>query len=224
MPTVANTINKVNSFGELSNGWHFGEGVSPSKQIRELAIKFLRVAEIMGINRTNAFPGVDGQIQVTFYHEDSMLEVTLEPDGSFTLAEDEGSTQSLFEEGASRSKAYARLREFSDKIWDSSESSTVNIMTRNLAGSLVRHLPLPAIRGSRLLRLIAPFRLAAQYAGTLADSIEIRLDPQPFTGGFQTIRSQKVARSSPNEVPVEMIATSTSTVGLNPNPEAHSSV
>jgi hypothetical protein len=116
MPTIAQTIEKVDSFAKLQIGWHFGEGAPPTGRLRKKAIEFLRYAEISGIARANAFPGVAGQIQVTFYHEDSMLELNIEGDGTVTIAEDEKQEQVYFKENASETDARTKLMEFSEKV------------------------------------------------------------------------------------------------------------
>lgn len=55
-------------------------------------------------------------------HFTLMLELTLELDGTVTIAEDEGNIQISFLEGVSFREAINRLTEFGRKLWDSSES------------------------------------------------------------------------------------------------------
>lgn len=113
---MSEVIDKVKGFGELPDGWHYGQGTAPSDDTIRLAIKLLRRAAFLGITRMNAFPGVEGEVEISFYHRESMLELTLELDNSFTIAEDEGRSQILFKEGASWSEAYSKLGEFSQKL------------------------------------------------------------------------------------------------------------
>jgi len=214
MPTVAETIKKISSFAELPIGWHFGEGVSSFPENIEEATKLLRFAGFLGVTRTNAFPGINGQVQVTFYHKDLMLELTLESDGFVTIAEDESDTQVVFREGAPKIEAYAKLIEFSQKVWDSSESFIVDTTTQNAATFLVRHLSRLATKVSPLSRLTVPFSLARRSANTLSGFTQTRLETPQFTGGFQTIKYRRAAGSSKSEVLPAMIATSIFTVGV----------
>lgn len=213
MPTIAETISKVNSFVELPEGWHYGEGVSPTVEICQNATKLLRVADFLGITRANAFPGVDGQIQVNFYIEKDVLEFTLELDGTITIAEDEGNNQVGFKEGASWNTAFAKLREFSEKIWDSSESSTQAVMIQRRGNFLVRHLSRQATKESLLWNVIAPLRLVDHSVSISPSTIVIRPENLPFTGGYRTAPSQMDVNLDRSEVLQAMIATTTSTVG-----------
>src|SRR5258708_2779248 len=102
MPTVEETIRKVRRFLELPVGWHFGDGVPPSQERINQAIKFLWFGSDFGIERANGLPGVRGQIEVTFHSADRMLEIAIEADDSITIAEDRGSEQIYFEEDCSK--------------------------------------------------------------------------------------------------------------------------
>ncbi len=223
MPTIAQTIEKVNDFTELQPGWHFGEGVTPEERIREKAIQFLRYGEYMGITRANAFPGVDGQIQITFYYEDSMLELNIEADGTVTIAEDEGREQIYFKEGASEIDARTKLREFSEKIWNSSESSIESITIPSAEIFPVRRSSLQAIKVSRLLRNLVRLTQATQSASTFQDFIRTWSETLRSTGKYQTIRYPKAVGSSSKPAQWVTIATSISTAGIEIKRDRHSS-
>lgn len=223
MPTVAETIRKVNEFAELPNGWHFGEGVPLSEDMRSNAIRFLKLAEVMGIRRMNAFPGVGGEIEVTFYHNDSMLELTLELDGSITIAEDELNDQVYFRENASRRDALTKLAEFSQKIWDSSESFTANITIQNVttspAGHLIYEVENPFLWSSGSARLIR----AEHFVSTLNHFTLLKQVNHPFTGAFQMTLFRPGVAFSRVEAPLGMTATTISMVGREDKYEKSSS-
>ena len=109
MPNIAETIKKVRSFSELENGWHFGEGVAPSTRVQDKAIAVLHGVQMIGLSRSNAFPGVNGEIEITFYHRDSFLELTFETDGSLTIPGDEDRWPALFKEGFSIADVITKL-------------------------------------------------------------------------------------------------------------------
>lgn len=132
MPTIHKTIQKVREFVLLPPGWHFGDGVPTPHERVEQAIRFLLFASQRGLDRANAFPGVTGQVEVTFYDGDRMLEVTIESDGANTIAEDRGSEQIYFEENRTKNDVYRRLEEFSQSIWPSSDLFIVSTTTQNV--------------------------------------------------------------------------------------------
>jgi hypothetical protein len=219
MPTIAETIRKINEFAELPNGWHFGEGVPPSQDARRRAISFVSAANALGIKRANAFPGASGQVQVTFYHDDRMLELTLEEGGAVTIAEDEGSRQIEFKEGASQADAYASLWKFGQTLWDSLESSIVSTMIQSVTTSLVRLLTSPATNLSPLSIENVLLKRAVESANTFRHSIASRpANPLSF-GIYRMNLSRMGASSGSREVPLETIATIISTVGLGDKPE-----
>lgn len=116
MPTIQETIQRAKEFAELPKGWHFGDGVPvPCERINQ-AVLFLQFASKAGFKRANAFPGVAGEIEITLYAADRMLEITIESDSSITIAEDLGHEQVSFEENCSRSDTYRRLEEFGQSI------------------------------------------------------------------------------------------------------------
>jgi len=222
MPTIAQTIEKVDSFAKLQIGWHFGEGAPLTERLRKKAIEFLRYAEISGIARANAFPGVAGQIQVTFYYEDSMLELNIEGDGTVTIAEDEKQEQVYFKENASETDARTKLTEFSEKVWNFSELFIESITIPNEAIFQARHFSPQAIKASQSSKEIALFTPAVRSASTLRDFIRIKSETLPYTGKSPTTKYRKVAGSSSRRAQRVMIATSTSTVGAGIRRGKHS--
>ena len=76
---------KIRGFQEYGSGWHFGEGNAfDDKAIQEaLALN----AELLGAYflRTDAFPGLSGEIQVTAYLGDDCFEFTRETDGTWAF-------------------------------------------------------------------------------------------------------------------------------------------
>ena len=75
------TKKKIDSFCKLPKGWHYGEGVPASKKRIEKAHKINDFFHSYGVN-TDAFPGIEGEIQVTAYLDEYYWEVTIERDNS----------------------------------------------------------------------------------------------------------------------------------------------
>jgi len=73
--------NKIDSFGKLPKGWHYGEGVPASKKRMEKAHKINDFFNGYGV-KTDAFPGIEGEIQVVAYLDEYYWEITIERDNS----------------------------------------------------------------------------------------------------------------------------------------------
>src|SRR5712692_6131611 len=81
---------KIINFQTLKAGWHFGEGIPPGSDAIHKALKLNSSLSAVGFKKTNAFPGVNGEIQVTAYHQSIYLEMTIEPDGLITFVYEDG--------------------------------------------------------------------------------------------------------------------------------------
>ncbi len=215
MPTIRETINKVEEFAELPEGWHFGEGLPPTQERIGQAVAFLEYANFSNLERANAFPGVRGQIEVTFYNADRMLEITIEADDSVTIAEDKGNEQVSFEENLSKYDAYQRLDEFSQSIWVSSDHFIGSIMTQS-----VRVPVSPAARWTsgaenrfQLWIATAQGIRVVPSARISLGTITSRLAIQQYIGRSGTMIFLTGVESYPKELAAEMNAIGTSTVG-----------
>ncbi len=214
MPTIAEAIRKVNEFADLPEGWHFGEGVPSRETLSARARNLLIAAHSLGIDRANAFPGVGGQVQVTFYRGPRMLELTLETDGSVTIAEDARGEQVVFKEAASIEEAFTSLTNFGESLWISSDLSIGNITILNATTSQVRPLTSAPVNLSLWSSVAVPLLLAAPFASILMPTILSRPANLRFTGTFLMQSFPPAAASSKSEVPLTTIATTTSTAGL----------
>lgn len=79
------TAEKIRSFRELPTGWHYGNGNAPSDETIQKALTLNSELALSGFSKTNAFPGIEGEIQVTAYHGPLYLEFTIEPDKGITF-------------------------------------------------------------------------------------------------------------------------------------------
>ena len=215
MPTIQETIQKVREFVALSEGWHFGEGVPPSEARIDQAAAFLEYASLSSIERANAFPGIQGQVEVTFYSADRMLEITIEPDSSITIAEDRNREQISFEENLSTSDVYRRLEELGQSVWDSSGHYIANILTQNVMvlASQVAHWTSETENRSRWLMWNAQRSQVIQYARILPGTITSRPAIHGSTGEFVMVLYRPVAELNPRQPLTATIVTGTSTIG-----------
>ena len=79
------TIAKLLSFLDLPDGWHYGSGSPPDSVRVQNAVGIIDLFASHGLVKTDAFPGIDGEVRITAYHNTSYLEVTLELDGTVCL-------------------------------------------------------------------------------------------------------------------------------------------
>jgi hypothetical protein len=63
------TESKILNFKSLQDGWHYQEGVAFSDAAIQDALLVHRQIFFKGFTRTDAFPGPNGEIQVTMYFE-----------------------------------------------------------------------------------------------------------------------------------------------------------
>ena len=87
------TEEKIRSFAALPPGWHFGQGVPPPPERVDQALRLLAAGREAGWPETDAFPGVDGEVRITFYREDGYLELTLERDGGVSVVREQNGVE-----------------------------------------------------------------------------------------------------------------------------------
>lgn len=120
---------RIESYGQLSPGWYFGEGSSFRKEVVETALALARYALEIGLLSQESFPGVSGEIRVSIYVADYALELTVEADGTITLCEEENDVETCYKEGLTLEEAQGKIKEFAQHAWRQSESSILNITT-----------------------------------------------------------------------------------------------
>ncbi|MCK4914105.1 MAG: hypothetical protein KAI59_06585 [Planctomycetes bacterium] len=123
------TDKKILDFLDLPQRWHYGEGVAPSEQTVENAILMNNHAILLGL-KTEAFPGIDGEIQINCYFGNKTLEFMIESSGEISLVEEENDIEISSDENLTIKKALDFLREYGNKIWNLSEQST-HVTTAN---------------------------------------------------------------------------------------------
>jgi hypothetical protein len=129
MPNILETFDLINSFRILPKGWNFGEGVPASANSLRLSQKILRFAFDLGLAEAEAFPGINGEIQVGFYDENYALEITAEINGTLTVAFEKEDETVFFKEGLSLNDAIKILKDFTYNKCHSYVSSISNSTT-----------------------------------------------------------------------------------------------
>jgi hypothetical protein len=136
MPNYSETKRYIKSFAKLSEGWHFGEGKAPSDTDIRIMSGLLLKARLLGFVVFEAFPGVDGEIQLAIYDGDNFYSITIEPnaESKFTVSYEKEQTEVFFQEHATFYDVVARLEEFSFQPWNTPESFT-HAISRSLTAS-----------------------------------------------------------------------------------------
>ena len=68
------TIKKIKGFKKLKDGWNFGSGKAFNYYIIQYTINFHNNCLKQFAFETDAFPGEDGDIMVSFYYKDHILD------------------------------------------------------------------------------------------------------------------------------------------------------
>ena len=100
---------RIFSFRNLCDGWHFGEGVEVSESVLNSALALHSKIVAAGFIRTDAFPGLDGEIRVTVYQETMYAEFTLEKHGKWTFVLEEGEVEKEYQEFLSFEEAVSKI-------------------------------------------------------------------------------------------------------------------
>lgn len=79
-PTADSLTKKLMSFGELPNGWHFGEGIPVSADTLKEASSILAWGSQLQLG-ADVFPGIDGECMIAFYEGNKCVRVIVYPDG-----------------------------------------------------------------------------------------------------------------------------------------------
>ena len=114
---------KIDSFLALESGWHFGEGGPPSVERVKRATTFIKDLMAIGFD-IDAFPGIAGEIHLTFHHDNTYLEVIFDTDGSISFWHDENKKEIKSEEEIDIRRAKELVLNVGEFIWNLSELST----------------------------------------------------------------------------------------------------
>lgn len=110
---------KIKSFRHLPKGWYYGEGVAASQDTVDTAAELHANAMILGLLKTDAFPGINGEIRITVYHGTIYLEFTIETDGLITFVREDYRRVTDSQTNLSLDDALNILRDAGREIWDS---------------------------------------------------------------------------------------------------------
>jgi hypothetical protein len=127
---------KINSFADLQPGWDYGSGDAPSENTRNLAIQWSRRLVFLGLSKTNAMPGSEGQISVSGSLANHYIEIIINPDGTVSLDYDIDRKQESYIPNMSTIEAITKLREIMGQAWNALTIFTQgNTIQRTISGA-----------------------------------------------------------------------------------------
>lgn len=120
------TANKLQNFLALKKGWNFGEGEVFEIEIINLATALHEEFLLRNFIETDAFPGSNGEVMLTIYHEEHYLEFILELDRTITLLYEVNDQEVFSKEKLSISTTITWLDKFMEILWMQSEFLVTN--------------------------------------------------------------------------------------------------
>ena len=208
---ISEIESKIIAFRGLPRGWNYGQGVPPSEETINIARALNTDLQRSGFQKTNAFPGIDGEIQITAYHESFYLEFTISVDGKITFVQERDNEELRYEEGLSVADAVNKIRAFWGSLWASSDLSiTYTTMTPKKRDLPVLHSETQATGlAYPSLRKNVRNDLAQVFVTTSKDTIQtLRVAPH-YSSIFQTGYSLQLVHSFRMKAPAETNAITT---------------
>lgn len=130
------TIQKLREFRRLPDGWHYGSGGPISEITFENAKRVHECLFENGFTYTDAFPGAEGEVQLTAYQGAHFISIIIEPEGQMSFAHEENDIDvSEPEENISLSSVKQRITDASRAIWNSSDSCIHGTLTKTRTAS-----------------------------------------------------------------------------------------
>lgn len=209
MSAFIETLQLLNKFSQLPEGWHFSEGV-PSAQLPSLHSGILlKLGYKMGLKDTEAFPGITGEIQLNFYNKDDALEYIFEVDGTINVTLEKNEEFIRLGEGVRLESAINFLTEFKSNRCHSYVSSILTTTTPNAkTGFLVWRSALIPQQASRLLTKNARWSIAKAFATISAPTMRSPQVRQSFSGTFQKTKfPQLVKPDNAQKIPIYGVTT-----------------
>jgi hypothetical protein len=205
-----NTLIKLAEFEVLKQGWCYGEGVLIEKPIIKLAEKLFYNLFEQGVAKTDAFPGLDGEVRITGYEGLHYLEFTIENDGSITYLYELDDQEQDYLEGLSLSDAITKARETISSIKSCQlllDPYIKNIGTPKSGAFKVLLSDLPVMEGFQSFATNALFKPAHASASTQQHITKASPTIPRSIGYSINPYSQIITKSSKPQVLLEMSAT-----------------
>ena len=143
MSQIEVTREKVRGFLTLEEGWNYGEGIPVKETAVARAERLLDIGSDMGFTRSDAVPGLDGEVQVVFYQKAHRVEVTFDSEQRIELVYEAPNREETEMTCSSVAELHEKIKELLPKIWpNSSVCSTESIILSKMGAFLIsRSIP-----------------------------------------------------------------------------------
>jgi hypothetical protein len=173
---------KIIAFAKLSQGWHFGRGHAPSNSVRVAAINIVKSGTMHGLWRTNAFPGAEGSILVSFKQDEHLIEIEIDEECKVTFSYDRGQEEVDFEEDLTVAQAIEKLTSHAKTICTSAPY-TLSISTNSMAVSTAWLSNPPMMEERRYFAVVVHSKPQEESASISVSSTQGSPRTPQFTGG-----------------------------------------
>jgi hypothetical protein len=154
-PEESLTLRKVLSFRDLQHGWHYGEGGPIAMPVLGQALELYYMASKCNME-TDAFPGVNGEVQICCYQDSETLEITIEEHDRITFVLEREGEEVEHIENLTLKQALEKITKHGQNQCGLLGLSIPNIMQSTREGSAAWHL------GTR--QMTAEYRLYPAHA------------------------------------------------------------
>ncbi len=207
MPLTNSTTNKIEEFRNLVEGWHFGEGFAPNDDTIKVAIFLNGVILNEGFTETDAFPGINGEIQITGYNDSLYVELTAEPNRLIIFVLEYEDETVVYEESLSLNQAIARIK-FWGTEWTSSGLFTrTSLTTVRDVSPVLLFSPVGRMAASPSLKQGVYEEQAQVYAAISSDITKGYQETHPYSGKSTQNLYLHIASSHTKQAQLEMSAT-----------------
>lgn len=134
-------VEKIRSFRELPDGWHYGEGVCATDTAVELAL-IMQATLISGkASEVEVFPDVSGGILVAGYYEEETVEIFCKHDGALSFVHEAGEEVDYARDNVSAQEAKEYVRELLWEVVKWRSVRSFGYFTQNTTAGRGRDLP-----------------------------------------------------------------------------------
>lgn len=131
------TLTKLDRFKDLEAGWKFGRGGPISEPVIARAKAIYSALMALGLHRTDAFAGADGEVLVTAYYLKNYVSIEIDPSGMYSLVHEHDKKECCDFETLNLEQLKEHLRAVAREIWGTYDSSTLTISTGIPANSTI---------------------------------------------------------------------------------------
>lgn len=146
------TLKKMQSFGQLRVGWHYGEGVPCAPEVLARALQLHDTFMSLGLYETDTFPGLDGGMLLTVYDVREYLEFRLTVEGHIEYCRETDNAEVDERQALTLEQAQMIVHQYRQEIWTRSASYTATTMITAKNALSPQHLHLSGAASLFLMR------------------------------------------------------------------------